>query len=130
MKFDINIVKALLEAIEKSDSYPVPLTHTLDESEITILNPDISRREIAYHLEKMIEAGLVDGKNSDKRGVGEVILIIRALTVEGHAFLDNARSETVWKKFKHKMETFKSFSLDIAKDVLADIAKTAVTGTS
>ena len=126
MKFDIDIVKSLLEFIEESDCYPEPIVHCSDKSQIELLS-DVSRRVISYHLERLIEAGLIDAKKRQNKG--RAFFFIYGLTIEGHSFLANAKCDGVWKKIKDKLESVKSFSLDIIKPLLIEYAKSVVFGT-
>ncbi|MEM6424288.1 MAG: DUF2513 domain-containing protein, partial [Cyanobacteria bacterium P01_D01_bin.128] len=57
-----------------------------------------SQLEIDYHLNLMLQANLIQGKefSTAQHKVPEVT--VRNLTWAGHDFLDAARSDTVWKK--------------------------------
>ena len=56
--------------------------------------------EISYHVELLIEAGLVEGQMARTLSRGPVEFIARRLTWPGHEFLDSIRSDTVWNKTK------------------------------
>jgi len=127
MKFDLEVVKALLEFIEESDRYPNPVVHTLRRSQIKLLYPEVTRRKISYHLERMLEGGLVDAKRSMNREGAQ--FFIYGLTMEGHTFLENARCKGVWAKVKERLSDAGSFSLDIAKPLLVEYAKNTIFGT-
>ena len=127
MKFDIEVVKALLEFIEESDRYPNPVIHTLSRSQIKLLYPEVTRRKISYHLERMLEGKLIDAKRSMNKDGAQ--FFIYGLTIEGHTFLENARCKGVWERVQEKCGDFKSFSLDIVKVLLTEYAQRAVFGT-
>lgn len=61
----------------------------------------------AYHVQILIDAGLVEGstvkgQNADRQAVIKVGAINR-LTWQGHEFLDAARDESVWKSTVNKV---------------------------
>jgi hypothetical protein len=118
MKLQIEVVKAILSEIEKTNVWPE--TFFIDELE----NMDIDKNVITYHLFLMQEAGLIVGKCNVNRK--EKIMLIDRLTWEGHAFLANAKNKTTWEKFKTESQSVGCFSLDVAKSALASIAASAM----
>jgi len=127
MRFDLDVAKSLLEFIEESDRYPNPVIHTRSKSQIKLLDPEVTRREISYHLERMIEAGFVDAKRSMSKDGAQ--FFIYGLTMEGHTFLEHARCKGVWETVKEKLSDVNSFSIDLVKTLLVDYAKKVVVGT-
>jgi hypothetical protein len=79
--------------------------------------------EISYHMELLIEAGLVDGEMAKTLGAGPYDFFAGRLTWHGHEFLDAIRNDTIWQKTK---KTFASKGLsmtfDLVKSVASDIA--------
>lgn len=73
----------------------------------------------SYHMELLIEAGLVQGKLHRVLGRGPVNFSASRLTWEGHEFLDAIRSDTVWNKTK---ETFASKGIDMTFDTVKAVA--------
>ncbi|MGL6496170.1 DUF2513 domain-containing protein [Aeromonas veronii] len=74
---------------------------------------------ISYHMELLIEAGLVEGKMSRVLGGGPINFTATRLTWAGHEFLDAIRSDTVWNKTK---ETFTTKGLDMTFDLIKTVA--------
>ncbi len=81
--------------------------------------------EIEYHLELMINAGLIDGKVFHT--FDGAIIDIKSLTWQGHDFLDAARNDKVWEKAEataqDKGMDLSSLPLDIVKDLLVESTK-------
>jgi len=72
----------------------------------------------------LFEAGYIEA--NDLSSDNEVTVVATRLTWEGHEFLDAARSNTNWTKAKTALDGVGSFTLDILKKVLADIALQSV----
>ena len=56
--------------------------------------------EFSYHVELLIEAGLIHGEMSKTIGRHASNFLAIRMTWEGHEFLDAIRSDTVWQKAK------------------------------
>ena len=85
--------------------------------------------ETSYHMELLIEAGLVEGQMSRTLGGGPTDFFARRLTWPGHEFLDAVRSDTVWNKTKKVFATNGiTMTFDLVKSVAADIAVALVKG--
>jgi hypothetical protein len=79
--------------------------------------------EISYHVELMMEAGLVNGQMSKTLGSGPHDFLAIRLTWQGHEFLDAIRSDTVWQKTKKSfISGGLSMTFDLVKSVATDIA--------
>ncbi len=109
MKRDMELVRALLLDIEGEDK------------------PDLSKwseKQQLYHLDILIEAGLVLGYPiKDGKGETATVETIR-LTWDGHEFLDAARNEKVWSKAKEKLKTVGgSVSLPVLTSLLTSLMK-------
>jgi DNA-binding transcriptional ArsR family regulator len=87
------------------------------------LNPDdlgISDRtyeEISYHLELLIDGGLLDAKRELS---GQ--FVARKLTWAGHDFLDSVRDSKVWRTTKDRVKAAGGFTIEI----LASVAKKVI----
>jgi hypothetical protein len=79
--------------------------------------------EISYHMELLIEAGLVEGQMTKYIGRKISAFFVSRLTWSGHEFLDAIRSNTVWEKTK-KTIVSKGLALtfDLIKSVATDVA--------
>jgi len=73
-----------------------------------------SAKEVAYHLEMLMDAGLIEGKC----GLAEMPRVSK-LTWQGHEFLDNIRDSGIWGKTKKRLEGLPS----VAFAVVVELAK-------
>lgn len=79
--------------------------------------------EISYHVELLIEAGLVHGEMSKTIGLAVHDFIITRLTWQGHELLDAIKSDTIWNKTKQSfLSKGLSMSFDLVKSVAVKIA--------
>jgi hypothetical protein len=79
--------------------------------------------EYSYHMELLIEAGLIDGQMVKTMGRHAQGFLARRLTWEGHEFLDAIRSDTVWNKTKKSfVKGGLSMTFDLVKGVATDVA--------
>lgn len=85
--------------------------------------PDERAADISYHMELLLEAGLVEGQMSKTIGRGPHHFFASRLTWDGHEFLDSILSNTVWEKTK-KSFTSKGLTMtfDLVKSVAIDAA--------
>lgn len=118
MKRDMDLIRKLLLAIEAEPTGLAP-----DHFDI----PDYSQEQIGYHLLLMVEAKLAVGREfrsfDDPAPTGEV----ERLTWAGHEFLDAARDPSRWEKAKEMAGKVGSGSLDVFKQILAQLIATAIT---
>lgn len=84
-KFDIEFVRALLQEIEASDVGEVYYTD------------DVRK---CYHLEKMIEGGLIEGYSEPDPVDDGWSAEIRDITYKGHEFLHATSGTAVWSRVK------------------------------
>lgn len=122
MKRNMELVRDILIQVEEHDSKR-PFQLTAEEG-----NP-FTQEEIDYHLQLMINAGLIEGKAQNFLG-GAVLIHIRGLTWQGHDFLDAARNDKVWEKANEAAESkgldLRSLPLEVVKDFLVESAKALV----
>jgi len=59
---------------------------------------DYSRADVEYALEKLIEAGLVNGRTHVTKSC--IVFTLDSISVTGHKFLDDIRSPKLWSKIK------------------------------
>lgn len=107
MKRDYELIRKMLLEIEEKEN---PLTFA------RISCPEYSHEKVVFHVEMLERAGLiyVEGIYSP---LGPMV---RALTWEGHEFLDQARNETVWKK---AMGYVKDKGGSVSFTILAEVLK-------
>ena len=107
MRRDLDLVRTLLLMAEDADG---PLDLRLVEV------GDASVSTLAYHVQLMADAGLVDAKVSVSHGVPQCAEL-RRLTWAGEDYLDAIRSERVWREvMKAAKESIGEISLAVAKE--------------
>jgi Hypothetical protein (DUF2513) len=114
MKRDMDLVRDLLLGVEADPRLDGTKWIRPDERDnlgVVGIGPH-SKREIAYHLELLIEAGLIEGRS----GVDDVPAIAR-LTWQGHEFLDNIRDPEVWAKTKERLQGLQTVALSVIVEV-------------
>jgi hypothetical protein len=89
--------------------------------------------ETSYHVELLIEAGLVHGQMSKTIGAKVRDFTAIRLTWQGHELLDAIKNDTVWNKTKESfISKGLSMSFDLVKSVAIKIAseylKTTING--
>jgi hypothetical protein len=88
MKRDMELIRKIAFLVEGSKS--------IDSEEIVIESTD--HEAIAYHVELMVESGLLSAVDITDIESEWSQFRIERLTSKGHDFVDSARSETVWNK--------------------------------
>lgn len=79
--------------------------------------------EYSYHVELLLEAGLIHGEMSKTLGHHAQSFWADRLTWQGHEFLDAIRNDTVWNKTKSSfVKGGLSMTLDLIKRVATDVA--------
>ena len=108
---DMDVVRPILLAVEA-----IPAGEYVSEQ------PDISGLDGGTYCEYvrlLIEAGLLEGQVLD----GSEFALIRRLTWAGHEFLDSARNDTVWQKFKRALRgEFSGIPFAVASKLLTSFA--------
>ena len=94
MKLNSDCIRDILLLMEKADYEEVVYADTLFNS---LQNYD--KNTISYSVKKMVEAGLITAAivNGDDRSEIE---FLDDITYYGHEFLNNVRSDTIWKNVK------------------------------
>ena len=93
MKRDMEIIHAILLQINDHEAVGLPA-----------VKPDnFSPEQVAYHVNSLAEAGYITGIPSQSLTHGVPDWIDVRLTWGGHEFIDAARNETVWAKFKQTL---------------------------
>jgi len=118
MKRDMDLIRAILLAVEDSNE------HVLDAGELVSESWD--QVTVARHMELLLDAGLAEGDVSEYLGGGVDAMIFR-LTWTGHDFLDAIRSDAVWQTTKATVaEKVGSASFEVIKAVAAAVAMKAL----
>jgi Hypothetical protein (DUF2513) len=83
--------------------------------------------EISYHMELLLEAGLVKGNMIRVLDPGPTNFFVTRLTWQGHEWLAAVRSDTVWQKAKKSfVSSGISMTFDLVKSVATDIAAASI----
>lgn len=119
VKRDLDLIRELMLKIEENPQMDGTREFYLSSpSDLGIQNHSVE--EVAYHLALLIRAGFVDGAVT----LANPMQVVRRLTWEGHEFLDNVRSDTLWNKAKGHFASLPSVGLGvIAAYVQAEIKK-------
>lgn len=115
MERDMDLIRDLLLQVEVDPLLDGYHFRNFDESDF----PDHTNEEIAYHVDLLIEAGLVKGGDATMDSASAPV---SRLTWEGHEFLDNVKDAGIWKQVKARISTLPG----IALTVVAEIAKAEV----
>ena len=94
MKLNNDCVRDILLCTEENTGYHTAIVISQDSMPFQILqayNPE----EVLYHIEQCKKADLIETKNFINGGIS-----INDLTPNGHDFLANIRSDTVWNDTK------------------------------
>lgn len=89
MKRDMDLIRAILLAVEESDGTWVPCDAAIK---------GYDARAIGYHAMRLIEAGLCEGLISKQIGKNPPPVRITRLTWNGHDFLKAAREPSRWEQ--------------------------------
>lgn len=118
MKRDMDLIRELLlklEALPKSSTAVMTIEPHEEEVSVPGYEPD----QIAYHLDLIDEAGLIDNANvRPMYGIG-----FRKLTWAGHDLLDSVRNPETWAKTKRGAAAAGGFTVDILKDLAKGLIK-------
>jgi hypothetical protein len=90
VKFDKDVVREILLAIEASDEDPRAWV------EISIQGK--SQEEVAYHVQLLDEAGFIEAEELSSNDGYD--WRAKRLTFQGHEFLDTVRDPEIWRKTK------------------------------
>ncbi len=118
MKRDWDLIRTILFELEKADP-------TAGWVELDI--EDYTPRAVAEHVRLLDEAGLIEVQ--DVTTMGDYDWRAKRLTWEGHEFLNDARSDTLWKRAKELVaEKVGGVSFEVMKAVLVQLARGAILG--
>ena len=119
MRRDMDLVREILLAIEKNEKDPLGW--------IDLELPNRSRKEVAYHVMLLHQAGLITAHDVSTMGADGFDWRPKSLTWQGHEFLEAARNDTIWRKAVGRMvEVTGGVSLDVLKDLLIASGKQAL----
>lgn len=114
MKRDMDLIRDILIKVEENDG-KLFIKGNVGEEEY---------ERDCYHVELLKEAGFLVANITKTDGGIYYSVSISRLTWEGHNFLDNIRSDTVWKKVKSRLAKVGETA---SIEVISKIATTIVT---
>ncbi|MEP9411239.1 MAG: DUF2513 domain-containing protein [Candidatus Brocadia sp.] len=115
MKRDWDIIREILIKFENlaPDHGPLQLNDF----------PSEKAYEYSYHVELLMEAGLIHGQMAKTLGHHAQNFLAQRLTWQVHEFLDAIRSDTAWNKTKTSfIKGGLSMTFDLVKEVAKDVA--------
>lgn len=122
MKRDWDVVRLILTKLEELPDSLSTLTY-IDFYADDRIKPDADLteldRQVSYHMELLIEAGLVVGTMDDAVPLYAKEFRAHRLTWSGHEFLETICSDTVWNKTK---ESFATKGIDMTFDLIKTVA--------
>lgn len=120
MKLNHDCVRDLMIYFEEN------LDYNNDVYVNTLPSENYSKDELVYTTEKLNEAGYI--KCVCKNYVGEKtpLIIVNAITYDGHAFLDNVRDNKIWSKTKGILSSLKSASIEIVSETAAKVISNTI----
>ncbi len=115
---NFDLIRLILMELEKS-----PLDSMVTNANLRF--EDYDSKVVAFHLEMLKEAGFIDAsiaKTADAKRTPQ--FMVKKILWEGYEFLDNAKNDTIWKKFKAQAEKKgSSMSMAVANGLLTAFAK-------
>ncbi|WP_278743185.1 DUF2513 domain-containing protein [Mitsuokella jalaludinii] len=116
MKLDYDLIREILLITEEHSNGK---NHILDSFYQKQISPIPSNATIRTNIEYLRMSGYVQCKLTNK-GVYRIV----DLTPKGRDYLDNIRSEKVWKKVKEMIrENAGTMSMDIVKNIAVKVAE-------
>lgn len=113
MKRDWELIRKILIKLEQMAEESLPLKDDQFEG----VDPDT----VSYHFKIMGQAELIETDVITIRG--NSLYSAKAITWQGHEFLDKIRNDTVWNKSKAML---KNKGIDLSFDVLKSAATTII----
>lgn len=122
MKRDMDLVREILIAVESRES--------AGQASDFLTIPGHDEREVAAHVQIMVDAGLVEAAIFDSQQEDDPLgAIVSRLTWKGHDFLENSRDSKLWAKAKSVLaEKGVGMTIDALMFALKDLAQRALRG--
>jgi hypothetical protein len=118
MKRDMDLVRDLLLRIEGDPLFD-GTTWVRIESPEELGITGHSPKEVAYHLDLLIEEKFIKGSSDI-----QPMPMINNLTWKGHEFLDNIRDNGIWSKTKERIKGLPSVAISLVAQIAeAEIKK-------
>ena len=114
MKLNHNCIRDFLLYAEQTLDYKTKIFST-------DLKLDYPAEELLYTMDKLLEAGYIEGMKKSFIGSDLPQIAITSITWEGHQFMDNIRDDGVWKETKTILGKFSSVSVGIVGNVASQV---------
>jgi hypothetical protein len=119
MKRDMDLIRRILLAAEEGAYRQLSSKDFVDDN--------TTEPTVAYHLQLMAEAGLIEASIAKTDQAGPVHGYITCIRWAGHDFLDAVRGEDIWRKTKDTVrKSGGSFTFDVLKAVATKLITVAV----
>jgi len=115
MKLNYNCVRDLMLYIEDNLEYG----YRLYVNELKLGNYE--QQTIVYSADKLYEAGYIEALKKKTIDSDLPQIEVKAITWEGHQFLDNIRDNKVWENTKNILSKFSSVSIGIISNVASQV---------
>ena len=122
MKLNPDCVREILLDVEKRAIYGQTVNY-LNPIDFQVFQ-NYSPNEVLYHIRQCHESGFFIG-NTRFLHDG---CIIKDLSPAGHEFLANIRKDTNWNRTKEIAQSIGSTSLDVMKDIAAQVISNLISG--
>lgn len=123
MKLNPDCIREILLTIENNSGFKRTTVFSADET-ASPSKINYSMDEIAYHIRQCLMSDLIFGVNFYDCGSN---ITVSDLTPKGHEFLENIRSDKIWKGTKEIAHKIGSVSLNaltsIASNVITELIK-------
>jgi len=114
---DMDFIRELLLKVEEDREMDGYHYKSFDSSDFT----GRTNEEISYHVEQLIEAGLLKGSEGTLDGIAPPI---SRLTWNGHEFLDSIKDVRIWERVKARLEGLSGITFTVVAAIAeAEIKK-------
>lgn len=121
MKRDMDLVRALLLRIESWDIPPGGAVSNLFATDPEVQIDGYADNAVDYHLELLIDSGLVEGScNIERR------FRIHKLTPAGHDLVESIRDPAIWSETKEGVKKAGGFTVELLRDLAKGLIKTQI----
>lgn len=121
MKREMDLIRALLLKIESWDIPPGAMMSRLRATDPEVQIEGYTDNQVDYHLELLIDAGLVEGSCNMER-----LFQISKLTPAGHDFVESVRDPEIWRETKEGAKKAGGFTLELLGDLAKGLLKTQI----
>lgn len=123
MRLNPDCIRDILLDVEEGATWESPYSYSPNENSPPRLSA-YETGEIMYHVRQCELGGYLDGFLPFLNGS----FIIDGLTPQGHAFVANLRSDTIWNRTKSRAAKVGLGSLDVLKDIAAQVIAEVIKG--